>query len=65
MLNALIDFSLKNRFVVLLARAASSSSSGVRWPRHACRSTPSRTRRRSRSRSTPSPRSSPPRRSSG
>ena len=59
MLNALIEFSLKNRFVVLLL-AGILVALGVRAAPAACRSTPSPTRRRSRSRSTPSPRSSSP-----
>ena len=64
MLNALIGFSLRNRFVVLLAGGLLVVARG-RARRSGCRSTPSRTRPRSRSRSTPSPRRSRPRRSSG
>ena len=59
MLNALIGFSLRNRFVVLLL-AAILVVLGVRAGRRSCRWTPSPTPPRSRSRSTPSPRPSPP-----
>ena len=63
----LIDFSLKNRFVVLLADAGLILivPGGPRPAHRGCRSTPSPTRRRCRCRSTPSRRSSRPRRSSG
>ena len=64
MLNALIEFSLKNRFVVLLLAGHPDRPRDPGRPA-ACRSTPSPTRRRSRCRSTPSPRRSRRRRSSG